>query len=397
MTEPAASATTDDSDAPFVMRLDSPEELLAAIPVMWGFHPHDSVVAIGLRRDDPEIPHPRSCFGLRSDLPDGGPDADRELAAYLADALVEHGSELTVLVAYSDDDTRARSLLTAVADAAADRGVVVHDALRADGRRWWSYVCANPDCCPPTGRPYDPETSRITADAVFAGRPIFRSREEAAELVRPLLGPTREEMQRATERAEDALTTLWTEAIDLTRDADDIEEAADHVVEHGSAAVLAVVQRFVSLDPAAHDGDADPVPSDDDVALLSVFCANLLIRDAAWCAMTRHTADRHLALWRHVTQRAVPPYDVAPAALLAFAAWLADDAVLARFALERALTADPNYSLARLIAEALYTGMPPSRWDALALRHREDRRDDQDDDEHEDRQDHRDRRDSDRD
>ena len=49
----------------------------------------------------------------------------------------------------------------------------------------------------------------------------------------------------------------------------------------------------------------------------------------------------------------------APAALLAFAAWQAGDGALAWCAVDRCLEADPDYSLAGLVAELLTAAVPP--------------------------------------
>ena len=51
-----------------------------------------------------------------------------------------------------------------------------------------------------------------------------------------------------------------------------------------------------------------------------------------------------------------------PASLLAFAAWLSGDGALAWCAIDLARQADPDYSLANLLAEALEGAVPPSAW-----------------------------------
>ena len=48
------------------------------------------------------------------------------------------------------------------------------------------------------------------------------------------------------------------------------------------------------------------------------------------------------------------------ASLLAFAAWRAGNGPLASVALERALRCDPDYSLALLIRDAMFSGLPGS-------------------------------------
>ena len=50
------------------------------------------------------------------------------------------------------------------------------------------------------------------------------------------------------------------------------------------------------------------------------------------------------------------------AAVLAVCAWVDGDGAAARVALDRALDADPAYSLAGLVAAALDTGTPPWTW-----------------------------------
>jgi hypothetical protein len=61
-----------------------------------------------------------------------------------------------------------------------------------------------------------------------------------------------------------------------------------------------------------------------------------------------------------VVRRAQQPYVPAPASLLAFTAWQSGDGALANIAIERALAADPGYSMALLLAEAVESGLPPS-------------------------------------
>ena len=50
----------------------------------------------------------------------------------------------------------------------------------------------------------------------------------------------------------------------------------------------------------------------------------------------------------------------APASLLAFTAWQSGEGALANIAISRALAADPEYSMARLLGQALDAGLPPS-------------------------------------
>ena len=53
-------------------------------------------------------------------------------------------------------------------------------------------------------------------------------------------------------------------------------------------------------------------------------------------------------------------YVPAPASLLAFTAWQAGNGALASMAIDRALSANPSYSMAHLLAEAVEAALPPS-------------------------------------
>ena len=68
----------------------------------------------------------------------------------------------------------------------------------------------------------------------------------------------------------------------------------------------------------------------------------------------------HLRLWTDVVRRATPAYLPAPASLLAFTAWQSGEGALANIAIDRALAADPGYSLAQLLRDIMDAGVPPS-------------------------------------
>jgi hypothetical protein len=89
-------------------------------------------------------------------------------------------------------------------------------------------------------------------------------------------------------------------------------------------------------------------------------------RDEAWQRMLAVAPrDEHETLWRDVVRR-LPDRYVAPAAtLLALAAWRAGDGAVASIAVDRALAADPGYTLAELVLQALNAGISPSAMEPL--------------------------------
>jgi hypothetical protein len=101
--------------------------------------------------------------------------------------------------------------------------------------------------------------------------------------------------------------------------------------------------------------------ADDDTAWLTLLLAHLPVRDSAW---ERTDGEQwHLDLWTDVLRRAEPDLVPAPASLLTFAAWRAGQGALAAVALDRALDAQPDYSMALLLAELLAGGVQPSKMD----------------------------------
>jgi hypothetical protein len=99
---------------------------------------------------------------------------------------------------------------------------------------------------------------------------------------------------------------------------------------------------------------------DDDIAWLGVALGDLRVRDDAWARMDPHYNDAHRRMWIDMLRRLPADLAAAPAALLAFTAWQGGDGAMASIAIERALSADPEYSMALLIADALHAGLPPS-------------------------------------
>ena len=64
--------------------------------------------------------------------------------------------------------------------------------------------------------------------------------------------------------------------------------------------------------------------------------------------------------------RRLPATHVAgPAAVLAFAAWLAGDGALSWCAVDRCRESDPTHSLAGLVAQLLESATPPDTWATL--------------------------------
>ncbi len=319
--------------APPVIRISSPRDLLAIVPYLLGFHPQRSLVVAGVRP-----PRDRVHVCLRYDLPDPPePGYARDIAAHAAAVLAREHVTAAVAAGYGPGPlvTPAAGQLR---DQLASAGVELREMLRADDGRYWSYVCQDPGCCPAEGVPFDVATSAASAAAVTKGLAALPGRDDLAATVAPGTGPSGDAMGEAT-----AAAVMW--AAQLARDP---ATARARVTAHGCELARAAVAAY-------RDGGR---LSDQDAARMAVLLSDLRVRDEAWALIDPADVDPHLALWADMTRRAHTNV-AACASLLAFAAWAHGDGALANVALDRAFEADPDYSMAHLISQALQAAVPP--------------------------------------
>lgn len=178
-----------------VLRLRSPEDLLAVVPYVMGFHPSDSLVAVGFAG-----PRGRVRCTVRIDLPESGDAGRAKAVADQLAAMLERARVGTVtLVGYGPLD-RAEQLATLTQQRLAELDIPAPEVLWVDADRshYRSLSCADPDCCPPDGKPYDTGSSSVAAQATLAGLVALPDRESLERSVAPVGGAARVAMERAT-------------------------------------------------------------------------------------------------------------------------------------------------------------------------------------------------------
>lgn len=331
------------------LRLKSPTDLLALVPCVLGFHPQDSLVLVVLAAEGGNL-HARVDL-VREDV-----DIDAAVESLLP-AVRRVGARTVALVAYTDDCFLAEEAVDELAEALAAVDVEVVIALRAEADRWWALGCED-DAYPSEGSPYDVREHPITAQSVLDGKVTFPSRRALAD---SLIGSDVDDIEAVAEAADEAMRRFREAAGQdmLHVDGDVIpfpahatSGARQHLVAEGLW-VRDRVRRYLDT--------REPLDSDE-AGRLAVALVNIAVRDVAWSEMTRENAASHVELWRDLVRRT--PHDLlaAPAALLAFAAWLSGDGALAWCALDRCQEAEPGYSLAGLLTQALVAAIPPSTW-----------------------------------
>lgn len=327
---------------------------MCMVPPLLGFVPAESVVVVclhGRRR--------RVGLAMRFDLAD---TADLTPFVEMVDDRVSHeGADAAFVVVFSAKADRAPTgddlPYAALADALCARmDADVVDVLLTTGERWWSYRCTDPSCCPPTGTPINlttPGATAVAAAYALAGQGVLPDREAVVQSV--------------------ALEISAEETTDMRRRIATFLAQYEETSQEAQRAVVRVLAERLATrltDPRATITAAD-------AAEFVALCWDVVVRDEVLIqAVGVQARERLLPVLRAVVRQVPPPFDAPVCAMLAWVSYAHGDGVVANVAVQRSLTTDPGYSLAGLIADALYRQVPPRlleevmRGAARDLRHR---------------------------
>jgi hypothetical protein len=300
------------------------------------FNPGRSIVVIGIEPGDGQVR-----VTLRYDIPDPvRPAMVTALARHAVSLLSAQGVRTAVAVGYGTD-AEVAPVIAALREHATKAGIALTELLRAENQRYWSYVCADPACCPPEGTPFDVTRHPAARAMRAAGSRVLAGRAALAASVAAKGGQPGAAMRRATKK--------WLS--EIARSSSDTDIPASRLVAAvGQVAVSDAIRRYRA-------GESVPL---DHAALLTVALSQLRVRDDAWARMEPEHRDAHLRLWTDLTRLARPGFVAPSAALLAFIGWQSGDGALGNVALDRALADNPRYTMALLLRDALDSGAPPS-------------------------------------
>lgn len=319
------------TQTPSLFVAHDPSDLINLLPTLFGFHVDESIVAVattGERR--------RFGFRLRVDVP--APEHVDLEAARIVAHLRHQGADGAILVAVTRHQEIALDLLDAIhalLDEADDIDLVVR--VRADGERCWTDAPGSS----PDGVRYEASGHHLSiVQAVAAGQQILPDRAALVERFAAVAGDRRGWLEQAT-------STILAEIVPVVA-----RTSPDQLPAAGLAVVDPILARAV----------AGRRVSDADLLRVAAWVSSIGVRDAVWSRITRDNADEMLVALTLVSASVVPPFEPAVLSLTAFAAWLTGDGAQALIAVERALRADPEYSMARIVLDILELGVSPLTW-----------------------------------
>ena len=327
-------------------RLSGSAEVLDAIPYLMGFHPTESLVLVGLSRGEVAVT-------ARVDLSDVG---QLDLLGDTAAGLRRGGVEQFVLVVFDDRcpappggfvELPWSAEMLAVAQIASRLRIEVVEALLLCRGRWWSYLCAEPGCCPRAGTPLADAPSAFATASTVDGIVALPDRAALAATLDPLPSQQRAALEPLLAAADNA-------AVGAALD--------DRGGEHERTLI-----REVLLAARGSDVAGWSPPDDGTVARWAAALTATPVRDEVWQAVDTRRLDGR-PLWAELARRCPSPYDAAPLFLLGWANWRAGNGALAGMAAERALAGDPSFSPADLLLSALAHAVDPRTFPPLTGR-----------------------------
>lgn len=302
-----------------LLKAQSPSELLSALPFMLGFHPADSLVVAVI--EDSII----ACMA-RIDLADARVPCRAGLLLGPFLQQVEAGGRLAI-VGYGDDADEVTSVVKLVAF---ELMFPVFAKLVVSGGYWWH--AGRPE----GAEPYDPNSSRIAAEAAFRGLNARSDRKDIEGL-----------MQRPS-----------------------------HVKPLQADVMQTAVRQVRKLTPQAAQQRLDCLLEDalncQRLTLTSMECAELLVlldvpsaRDAFWLKLSRETASALVDLWLYVSWRAPADHSLGAVCAVGLAGWQSGNGALVSVALEQADRLGGWHPLWDLLTRIHGYALPPSFLDQV--------------------------------
>jgi hypothetical protein len=215
-------------------------------------------------------------------------------------------------------------------------GMTLVEMLLATDDRWWSLMCADPNCCAAEGSAREVGCSVVAAEAVVAGLAARSSRDDLASILDPRAATVVPVAELAS--AEDRITrAILSDQLKRTRLTD-------------TRAIVAAINR-------SHKGEPNEMTSAQ-AARFATALTDIGIRDELWLQIDERSVQAG-EFMLGMLRRLPAPYDAPPLFLFGWDQWRAGNGIVAAMAAERAMDSDPDYSAANLLLSAVRCGLDP--------------------------------------
>lgn len=357
-------------EPPATVSLSDPGDLIAATPVLLGFVPRSSLVAMALGGASGR----RLGLTLRIDLPP--PEHIAGAAESVVHGiLLDHPSAVVIVVIGPGGDAGppAAELVERVVAGLAARAVDACHALWTEstvaGSRWRCF-----DECGCTGIVPRSSASPLAAVAHAEGRVVRADRAELEQLVAPVDDAVLRRREALLDAAVDAEADAVFAEFAAEADTDPAGSRSGSATAGGAAPRVDVTEGIAALDaaltaaravvtgpaPVGDDRHGDGWLDDERVVALTRALQLPEVREAAIAACIGSRPAAAEVLWAALTRGTPDPEAAEPASLLALLGLLQGDGALANVALQRAEAAWPGHSFAATLRGLATIGIRPS-------------------------------------
>lgn len=125
--------------------LHSPSDFAAAIPMLVGFTPSQSIVIVMLQQR-------RVIVTMRIDIPNDWASDQVAILSMMSRLDVDE-ILIAVVTQRLDDNLELKTEIQELVTEAENLGITTREAVLIDAGRFWSYLCEDSECCDPTGKP----------------------------------------------------------------------------------------------------------------------------------------------------------------------------------------------------------------------------------------------------
>jgi len=318
------------------IQIDGPANLLATVPYLLGFNPEKSLVIVAVKGQ-----HDQVVVSMTLDLPDKIEDLDAKFMINLKETLKRSGADGLVAIFYVETNPQGLQSISDLLMTEISTEFHVRDILWACEGNWASYLCSDASCCPKEGRKLEIDKPSITqTELVLAGRSVASKRSDLSNFLK--------------------ITTVNQDLIPILSQFARQKAKAEHsqTLEKWESSQF----KFLTSKKAVQDLDLKLS------ARLLFGLTDIPIRDALLAhhidlAQINEDPNQYLFQiaqnWAEVAKLSPETFRPPICTCVAVFMWQAGEGILARSAIEFALAQDPQFHLAKLINNALDSGMPP--------------------------------------